>query len=369
LSQLCWRRAFPHTSREGPYPPLNRGLYTCCGFPEVQIRLHPLLNFETPEYCCYPSHQPGRFSLLPVNLHLTSTTTHRTATLVTWVSSRLEHRAFNATDKSKISALQTEISNSPQSFNVVLDTGSADLWVTDTGCTTCPQSTPNFSPNTSTTFQASQGTSGQLARVTITYGSGSVTGDLVRDAVAMGGFRVPQQSWLLVDQISANLLDGSNAGILGLAFSTIANTQATPFWETLAEGGQLTTPEMSFWFTRFLGSPTAQAEEFGGIFTLGGQNQTLYKGDIEFLPLVTNAGRQTYWLLTVSGTYRFRPYLTPWPFSCARLNYRDHCQWKERQFAVWRRRCYRYWYDTHRRPRRRSFSTLRPDSRLSATDW
>jgi len=119
----------------------------------------------------------------------------------------------------------------------------------------------------------------------------------------MGGFQVQSQPWLLVDQTSASLLDGSNAGIMGLAFDTIANTGAVPFWQTLAQGGQLSTPEMSFWFTRFLGDTSAQEEEFGGIFTLGGQNQTLFTGDIEFLPLVTNAGRQTYWLLSVSGTY------------------------------------------------------------------
>jgi len=194
-----------------------------------------------------------------------------------------------------------KLSNSPQSFNVVLDTGSSDLWVTDAGCTTCTPGSPTFNSGASSTFQLSRDTTGQPVRVTITYGSGSVAGDLVRDTVAMGGFQVQNQPWLLVDQTSASLLDGSNAGIMGLAFDTIANTGAVPFWQTLAQGGQLTTPEMSFWFTRLLGDTSAQEEEFGGIFTLGGQNQTLFTGDIEFLPLVTSSGRQTYWLLSVSG--------------------------------------------------------------------
>ena len=217
----------------------------------------------------------------------------------------LEPRAFSAPGKFKISALQTHVSNSPQSFNVVLDTGSSDLWVTDAGCTGCGQGAPSFNTGASSTYQPAQDNAGQPVPVTITYGSGAVAGNLVRDTVAMGGFQVQRQPWLLVDQTSSNLLDGSNAGILGLAFDTIANTGATPFWQTLAENGQLTTPEMSFWFTRFLNDPSAQEEEFGGIFTLGGQNQTLYTGDIEFLPLVTNVGRQTYWLLDLSGTYRF----------------------------------------------------------------
>ena len=178
------------------------------------------------------------------------------------------------------------------------------MWVTGTGCTTCTRGTPNFNSGASSTFQAAKDNSGQPVRVTITYGSGAVAGDLVRDTVAMGGFQVQRQTWLLVDQTSASLLDGSNAGIMGLAFDTIANTGAPPFWQTLATGNQLTTPEMSFWFTRQLDNPSAQEEEFGGIFTLGGQNKTLYTGDVDFLPLVTNVGRQTYWLLNVSGMFQ-----------------------------------------------------------------
>lgn len=200
------------------------------------------------------------------------------------------------------SALSTKNPNSPQSFNVVLDTGSSDLWVTSSACTTCDRDTPSFNEAASSTFQAAQDSTGQPVPVSITYGSGAVAGDLVRDTVAMGGFQMPRQPWLLVDQTSANLLTGTNAGIMGLAFDTIANTGAVPFWQALADGNQLTTPEMSFWFTRLLGDQNAQVEDFGGVFTLGGQNQTLYTGDVEFLPLVTNVGRQTYWLLNVSGT-------------------------------------------------------------------
>ena len=231
------------------------------------------------------------------------TITHSTTTSATWALSKLEPRAFNTLGQLTFPALRTQISDSPQSFNVILDTGSSDLWVTSTGCTTCTPGSPNFNSGASTSLQLSQDITGQPVRVTITYGSGAVAGNLVRDTVAMGGFQVQNQPWLLVDQTSANLLDGSNAGIIGLAFDTISNTGAIPLWQNLAQGGQLSTPEMSFWFTRLLNDQSAQEEDFGGIFTFGGQNQTLFTGDIEFLPLVTDAGQQTYWLLGVSGTH------------------------------------------------------------------
>ena len=127
----------------------------------------------------------------------------------------------------------------------------------------------------------------------------------------MGDFRVQTQSWLLVSRSPAYLIEGSCSGSMGLAFDTIAWTESVPFWQTLADRGQLTSPEMSFWFTRLVGDADAQEEEFGGVFTLGGRNETLYTGDVEFLPLVTNAGRKTYWLLEISGAYLIRPRHVP----------------------------------------------------------
>ena len=142
----------------------------------------------------------------------------------------------------------------------------------------------------------------------------------------MGGLKVERQPWLLVDQTTANILVGSGAGIMGLAFDTIANTKATPFWQTLATGNHLASPEMSFWFTRFIGDPDAQEEEFGGVFTLGGQNKTLYIGDVEFLPLVTDAGQETFWLLEISGTFLVRTCVVLGPFSRMCFHFRDHGQ-------------------------------------------
>ena len=219
---------------------------------------------------------------------------------------RSEHRTINAPYRLTFAVLQLKFSNSPQSFNVVLDTGSSDLWVTGPDCTTCGRGTPSFNSGASSTFQAAQ-SNGQPVLVGILYVTGAVVGavagDLVRDTVAMGGFQVQRQPWVLVNQTSGNLLDGSMAGIMGLGFDTGASTGATPFWQTLAMNNQLTTPEMSFWFTRLLDDPTAQEEEFGGIFTLGGQNKTLYTGDVEFLSLATNAGLKTSWFLNVSGMF------------------------------------------------------------------
>src|ERR1700691_1658276 len=76
----------------------------------------------------------------------------------------------------------------PQSFNVILDTGSSDLWLASSQCTACPSGTPEFDSTKSSSFSASSN-----QPVTIQYGSGAVQGTLAQDTVSMGGFAVPQQ--------------------------------------------------------------------------------------------------------------------------------------------------------------------------------
>ena len=51
---------------------------------------------------------------------------------------------------------------------------------------------------------------------------------------------------------------------MGLAFEGIASTQATPFWQALVNTNQWTSPEMSFYLTRFVDVNSAKQEEPGG---------------------------------------------------------------------------------------------------------
>ncbi|KAK7448817.1 hypothetical protein VKT23_013547 [Stygiomarasmius scandens] len=179
-----------------------------------------------------------------------------------------------------------------QSLNVILDTGSSDLWVATDQCTTCSRGTPLFTTGSSSSVKvSSQGTN-------IRYGSGEVDGQLASDTVEMGGFTIDQQTFLAVDQTSQDLLTGSVSGIMGLAFDSLSSTESTPFWQALANGNQLTDPEMGFWLTRFRGTDQVAEEEPGGVFTLGGVNNTLFTGDIEFLE---TTGRPSFWLLNLMG--------------------------------------------------------------------
>ncbi|KAG8792930.1 hypothetical protein FRC12_004446 [Ceratobasidium sp. 428] len=184
----------------------------------------------------------------------------------------------------------------PAPYGVALDTGSSDLWFQSDACATCTQGAKI------------QTTSTSLKRTglpfSIKYGSGAVGGEIVSDVVQMGGFTVQDQIMGLVNQTQGRLMTGNTAGLLGLAFKLLSNTQSTPFWEALVSGGQWSEPLMSFWMTRYTNVTTAQAEEYGGEFRMGGTNTTLYTGDIEYhaMPATVNS----YWMIplrqiTVNG--------------------------------------------------------------------
>lgn len=115
----------------------------------------------------------------------------------------------------------------------------------------------------------------------------------------MAGFQVTNQVFALADQVSANLLSNPISGLMGLGWSSIASSGATPMWQTLAKGSQWSEPVMSFFLTRFINVNGAASQEPGGEFMMGGTNSQLYTGDIDYVNIPT--GRQSYWLIPLTG--------------------------------------------------------------------
>ncbi|CAK5273019.1 unnamed protein product, partial [Mycena citricolor] len=185
------------------------------------------------------------------------------------------------------------IGTPPQTFSVILDTGSSDLWVVDSQCLSCGGGS-SFTSSSSSSFLQSSSQS-----VEIVYGSGQVAGTVATDTVSMGSLSVSSQGFLLAEQLTQNLIQGQVSGLIGLAFQSLAQTQAVPFWQALINANQLSSPEMSFHLLRSLSSGDAP----GGTFTLGGTNASLYTGDIDFQNLVQSpaGAAQTYWLLDMSA--------------------------------------------------------------------
>ncbi len=100
-----------------------------------------------------------------------------------------------------------------------------------------------------------------------------------------------------VDNVSQGLLQGTLSGLMGLAFTSLAQTGATPFWLALADAGQTASPEMSFYLARLISDQNSPFEAPGGTFTLGGTNSSLYTGNIEFTNII---GEPSFWFLPIS---------------------------------------------------------------------
>lgn len=181
------------------------------------------------------------------------------------------------------------IGTPPQDFNLILDTGSSDLWVATSSCTSCAST--EFIASKSSSYQSSG------ASLEITYGSGSVKGTTSQDTVSLGGFTITQQELLAVSSLTSGLLDSVLSGIMGLGFNTISALNATPFWQALYNANQLSQPLFSFYLERYIDQAIMDNAP-GGTLTLGGTNSSLYQGSIEYLSL---AGSPSYWLLNVNS--------------------------------------------------------------------
>ncbi|TFK52001.1 acid protease [Heliocybe sulcata] len=185
------------------------------------------------------------------------------------------------------------IGTPPVSFNVILDTGSSDLWVADSGCTVGCKSVPKFTSSSSSSFK-------NLSKpFNIQYGSGQAAGVLGQDTVQMAGFSVANQVFGVCSAVSSGLLNNPVSGLLGLAWNTIATSGATPLWQTLAGSGAWDSPVMSFQLTRFVDDNDAQGLEPGGTFTMGFVNESLYTGAIDFQSIPS--GQESYWILPLTA--------------------------------------------------------------------
>ncbi|OSX63849.1 hypothetical protein POSPLADRAFT_1054482 [Postia placenta MAD-698-R-SB12] len=185
----------------------------------------------------------------------------------------------------------------PVSFDIILDTGSSDLWLaseTTSGTSDIPNGITTFNPSSSSTFKDLNKT------FSITYDSGEAEGTLAQDTVQMAGFKVTSQTFATVNEVSNNVLSAPVSGLMGLAWQQIASSGATPFWEALASSNDtLTQPLFAFQLTRYNNDSSVQTLEPGGTFTIGATNASLFTGDIDYQDIPS--GQVGYWIQQLSA--------------------------------------------------------------------
>nr|AAA31095.1 pepsinogen precursor [Sus scrofa] len=172
-----------------------------------------------------------------------------------------------------------------QDFTVIFDTGSSNLWVPSVYCSSLACSDHNqFNPDDSSTFEA---TSQELS---ITYGTGSMTGILGYDTVQVGGISDTNQIFGLSETEPGSFLYYAPFdGILGLAYPSISASGATPVFDNLWDQG-LVSQDL---FSVYLSSN----DDSGSVVLLGGIDSSYYTGSLNWVPVSVEG----YWQITLDS--------------------------------------------------------------------
>ncbi|KAJ6536359.1 acid protease [Mycena capillaripes] len=167
-----------------------------------------------------------------------------------------------------------------QSFLIDFDTGSSDLWIPSSSCTssTC-SSKSKYKASSSSTGVKKSGT------FEIQYGDGStVSGPVYTETVTVAKITATKQYFSPVTTLSSSFADDPIDGILGLAFPAISNLNENPFFVTANDAGSTDANQFGFYLA-----------SSGSELYLGGTNGDLYSGDIEFNSVDSSGG---FWQAT-----------------------------------------------------------------------
>jgi len=169
----------------------------------------------------------------------------------------------------------------PQSFKVVLDTGSSNLWVPSTKCTSIACFLHSKYDSSASSTYKPNGT-----HFEIHYGSGSMEGEVANDVLTIGDLKVKNQDFgEATKEPGLAFAFGKFDGILGLAYNTISVEGMVPPFYKMIEQGLVDEKKFGFW----LGNADKGGE--GGVATFGGVDESHFKGKISYAPV----RRKGYW--------------------------------------------------------------------------
>lgn len=175
----------------------------------------------------------------------------------------------------------------PRNFLILMDSGSADLWV---GSETCQSQGGGGCGNH--TFLGNQSSSSFVDTgkpFEVTYGTGQVSGDIVNDDITIAGLTLNAHTFGVANTESVDFSSDSTPfdGLMGLAQSTLSQQQTPTPIESLASAGLVPDSIVSYKISRLADNLNDGEITFGALDTT--------KFDPNTLVTVPNVNTQGFW--------------------------------------------------------------------------
>ncbi|OJK05153.1 hypothetical protein ASPACDRAFT_110400 [Aspergillus aculeatus ATCC 16872] len=176
---------------------------------------------------------------------------------------------------------EIELGTPPQTFKVVLDTGSSNLWVPSSECGSIACYLHNKYDSSSSSTYKKNG-----SEFAIRYGSGSLSGFVSQDTLTIGDLTIKEQDFAEATQEPGLAFAfGRFDGILGLGYDTISVNKIVPPFYNMLKQGLLDEPVFAF----YLGDANKEGDSSEATF--GGVDKSHYTGELIKIPL----RRKAYW--------------------------------------------------------------------------
>ncbi|KAI8059283.1 Rhizopuspepsin At Ph 4.6 [Gongronella butleri] len=178
-----------------------------------------------------------------------------------------------------------QIGTPPQKVLLDFDTGSSDLWVASTKCSTCTSTKHTlFNPSKSKTYKA------ENKKWTISYGDGSsASGVTGYDTVTLGGIKIKNQLVEIATRESASFQSDTMTGILGLGFDSLNSVHGVTPMTNMIKQKLIKSPV----FGVYLGKNGAAGE-----YVFGGYNQKHIAGSLTTVH-VDNTSHGGFWGVSI----------------------------------------------------------------------
>lgn len=172
------------------------------------------------------------------------------------------------------------IGNPPQMLDVIMDTGSSNLWVNSEKCMSegC-RAHHRFDQTKSPTFKSLD------IGMSVKFGSGKIYGTLGQDTVAIGPIRVNSQTFGLIEKEKGSIfMSGKFDGILGLSFPALSAAKGyKPLMDEIISQKRLLSNMFSFYYSD-------RANEHS-VVVFGEPDPARYVGKMLWVPVT----RELYW--------------------------------------------------------------------------